>query len=314
MNVIIKKTFIASFAMSYCLVINAEEGGSGHYQPGSISSFMDGVPAKPSFITRLNLISYKGEYKPQVSILGLNNAIIKVESQALALTMAYRPHFEIGEGWSYAFGGTIPFINVTTNIGVNGQSNVNITEEDSGIGDVILAPVMLNQNINSDLNLNYRVSIYAPTGGYKEGQLANTGKNYWTIEPTVGAVYFGKENGIEASVYAGVDFNTENHETSYQSGTQGHVEATFGQSFPFFGGLASVGATGFYYQQLTGDSGSGAIFGDFKAKTVGAGPRVSFVHNTERGGIAMELKWFHEFETERRTKGGTIFLKALAKF
>jgi len=30
----------------------AEEGGSGHYQPGSMASFVDGVPQKPTFIAR----------------------------------------------------------------------------------------------------------------------------------------------------------------------------------------------------------------------------------------------------------------------
>ena len=38
----------------------AEEGGSGHYLPGSMASFIDGVPPAETFITRVNLIYYKG--------------------------------------------------------------------------------------------------------------------------------------------------------------------------------------------------------------------------------------------------------------
>ena len=38
----------------------AEEGGSGHYLPGSMSSFADGVPLKEAFIVRANVVNYNG--------------------------------------------------------------------------------------------------------------------------------------------------------------------------------------------------------------------------------------------------------------
>lgn len=65
-----------------------------------------------------------------------------------------------------------------------------------------------------NLNLNFRTGIYAPTGDYEVGRLANTGKNFWTFEPTLGLMYFGLNNGIEASVFVGADFNTENPATA----------------------------------------------------------------------------------------------------
>ena len=308
--------FISLLTSLYCIAVAAEEGGSGHYMPGSMSSFVDGIPDAPTFITRLNVLTYEGDYERSIPIAGLNAADIKVKSQALGLTMVYRPNFEIGKNWSLAFGATIPLVDIKVSASVegNGQFGLKVTETDSGLGDVMLMPIMLNQKINPDLNVNYRVSVYAPTGGYQLGRLANTGKNFWTIEPTIAAVYVGTNNGIEASVYVGVDFNTENNDTHYKSGIQGHIETTLAQHFPMFGGLAGVGATGFYYQQLTGDSGSGANFGDFKAQSFGAGPTVSFVHTMNKAEILAELKWLHEFETKRRVQGDTIFLKAMAKF
>jgi hypothetical protein len=36
--------------------LRAEEDGSGHYLPGSMSSFMDAPPPKGAFIARYNLI------------------------------------------------------------------------------------------------------------------------------------------------------------------------------------------------------------------------------------------------------------------
>jgi len=38
----------------------AEEGGSGHYSPGSMASLMEGVVVGPAFISRLNVIDYDG--------------------------------------------------------------------------------------------------------------------------------------------------------------------------------------------------------------------------------------------------------------
>jgi len=37
-------------------------------------------------------------------------------------------------------------------------------------------------------------------------------------------------------------------------------------------GLLSLGAEGFYFTQVTGDSGAGATLGDFKGMTAGLGP------------------------------------------
>ena len=84
---------------------------------------------------------------------------------------------------------------------------------------IVLMPLMLNYNVNPDFNVNVRLGFYAPTGNYEVGRLANTGKNFWTIEPVLGLMYFGQKNGIEASAFVGADFNTENEDTNYKSGS-----------------------------------------------------------------------------------------------
>ncbi|PKI16513.1 SphA family protein [Colwellia sp. 12G3] len=294
----------------------AEEGGSGHYMPGSMSSFMDGVPAAQTFIVRLNALEYSGSYDHSLPFAGIDAANVDVKSKALALTLLYRPDIDLGENWSYSFSASIPYVDmeVSANVFTDGVSDIRVTDSDSALGDIIIMPLMLNQNISPDLNINYRISLYAPTGSYQVGELANTGKNFWSVEPTVAAVYMGQKNGIEASVFAGIDFNQENDDTHYKSGAQAHLETTFAQHFPLWGGLAGAGLTGFYYKQIVGDSGDGANFGDFKASSVGAGPTLSFVHKTASADIMAELKWLHEFSTTKRVQGDTIFLKVMAKF
>ena len=232
--------------------LNAEEGGSGHYLPGSMSSFVDAVPAKETFIARYNLLYYNGDIgaNQPLPIAGVQTAGAEATSWAHGLTLLWRPPIDLGERWSYALSATVPFVSldVTANV-TAGATTVRRTSSVDGLGDIVLMPLMLNYNISSNLNVNFRTGIYAPTGDYEVGRLANTGKNFWTFEPTLGLMYFGVNNGIEASVFVGADFNTENPDTDYQSGTQFHVDGTLAQHFPLLGGLAGVGVNGFWYDQ-----------------------------------------------------------------
>ena len=138
-----------------------------------------------------------------------------------------------------------------------------------GFGDIVFMPLMLNYKCSPDFSTNFRVAAYAPTGDYEVGRLANPGKNYWTFEPTVALMYFGQKNGIEASLFTGMSFNTENEDTDYKTGNQFHMDGTLAQHFPLAGGLAGVGVNGFWYEQISGDSGSGSTFGDFEGRTAG---------------------------------------------
>jgi len=116
------------------------------------------------------------------------------------------------------------------------------------------------------------LGIYAPTGKYEVGSIANAGKNYWTFEPAFAVSYLSSRIGLMASTHAGLDLNTRNTATDYQTGTQFHVDAMVAEHVPLFGGSIGVGASAFYYQQIAGDSGSGAMLGNFKGRTVGVGP------------------------------------------
>ena len=295
----------------------AEEGGSGHYVPGAMSSFADSVPPREAFVARYNLLYYNGSVAANqpLPIAGVQTVGADATSWAHGLTLLWRPPIDLGDQWSYAFSATVPFmwLDVTANVSA-GTNTVKRTSSINGLGDIVLMPLMLNYNINSNLNVNFRLGVYAPTGDYEVGRLANTSKNFWTSEPTLALMYFGVNNGIEASVFMGADFNTENQDTSYQSGTQLHVDGTLAQHFPLFGGLAGVGVNGFWYEQVTGDSGSGANFGDFEARDAGLGPVLSYVFKIGDVDMIAEAKWLHEFETKNRLEGDTVWFKFLAKF
>jgi hypothetical protein len=174
----------------------------------------------------------------------------------------------------------------------------------------MLMPFMLGWTNGPDLKYDVRLGIYAPSGDYEVGKLANAGRNYWTFEPAVSVSWLSTKIGTEVSVFAGLDFNTENDATDYQSGTSFHLEGTVAQHLPLGkAGIIGVGANGFLYEQISGDSGSGATLGDFEGRTAGVGPVLSFVAKIGKADVAAEVKWLPELSVEKRLKGDTIWFK-----
>jgi len=56
-----RSTLVAAIGLALlCGTAAAEEGGSGHYLPGSMASFIDSVPLTERFIARLNVVYYQG--------------------------------------------------------------------------------------------------------------------------------------------------------------------------------------------------------------------------------------------------------------
>jgi hypothetical protein len=209
----------------------------------------------------------------------------------------------------------IPWVWATAKAGVQltgGGITVGTEVSDTGnsIGDITLYPFMLGwTDLKGDLKYDVRLGIYAPTGNYEFGKLVNIGKNYWTFEPMVSLSYISSKIGLELSAFAGMDFNTENHTTNYQTGTQFHLDLTAAEHLPLFGGLIGVGANFFYYQQINGDSGSGAVLGDFKGRTVGIGPVLSYITKIWGKDLVAEVKWLPELEVKSRLEGDSIWFK-----
>ncbi len=198
----------------------AEEGGSGHYFPGSISDFADAVPASPTFIVRYNQIYYSGAVGANrpIPIGGTTALGLVATSWGEGLTLVWRPDLDMGKHWSYAMSTTIPFMQISVSASAvvpipNGNgtlATVSRTGTRNDLGDTVVMPVMVNYAVNPNFSVNGRLGFYLPTGNYAVGRLANTGKNYTTTEPELGLQYFGQKNGREAVLYTGFDFNTEN--------------------------------------------------------------------------------------------------------
>lgn len=139
-----------------------------------------------------------------------------------------------------------------------------------------------------------------PVGSYEVGRLANIGVNHWSVDLGGGYTYLDAKKGRELSAVAGFTYNFENPDTNYKNGVDLHLDLGVSQ---FLSAKLHVGAVGYAYYQITGDSGSGAILGEFKSRVFAAGPQVGYLFQTWGRQAYVALKAYWEFGAEHRLEG-----------
>ncbi|MFL5293758.1 MAG: transporter [Myxococcales bacterium] len=277
----------------------------GHYTPGANASFIDMLPGRTG-IAVTDAFVYRPVSAGRVPVAG--SVVDNLDGNVFAdsLLALYRTPVEL-LGGNLGLGGALAVAWVDVS-GTGARSG-----SDSGIADVLLYPFLLGWT-RGDLQYDVRLGIYAPTGKYEVGSLANLGKNYWTFEPGLAVSWLSAKTGLEASGFVAVDFNTKNDATDYQSGSQFHLDATLAKHFALLGGRLGAGASAFYYQQIGSDSGSGATLGAFKASSIGVGPAASYATKVDWLDLAVELKWLPEIHSDNRVEGDLFWIKVRAVF
>jgi hypothetical protein len=319
-----KKTFILATLAGIALLAasaRAEQSGIGHYTSGLFSDFLTMPPSQPGFTAGNFFLDYDHATFGKDLPLGQGSASIATgvtaneQAEVPVLMYAYPVSFH---NVTFSSGVGIPFVWLTvkasaTRPSINGPKGVSKQQSVSGLGDIQMMPIMAGWT-NGDFKVGGIFTVWAPSGEYVTGRLANQGLGYWTFEPMLAFSWISTKIGTEFSVFSGVDFNTENTEANYQSGDIYHVDATLAQHLPLFGGIAGAGATAFYLKQITGDSGSGAKLGGFMAKSYGIGPTISYIHPIGKSLLIVDGSWLPQLHSDNTTKGNWIWLKVGLSF
>ncbi len=298
-------------------IARAEEGGGGHYAPGAFATFADTLPGRTSLSVANWFMYYDGSAGASrpLPIGGQLTFGTRAQVYSDLVLGIYETPLKL-LGGDYAAGLGLPYAWMEVDAKVTGPlgNTIRMRDTANGLGDLALLPLMLGWT-NGGLKYSVLLIVYAPTGDYDAGQLANLGKHYWTFEPTVSASWISKKIGLETTAFAALDFSTKNDATDYQSGDVFHLDVTVAEHLPLGKlGVIGLGANAFYYQQITGDRGSGARLGDFEGHTVGVGPVLSFVAKLGKTDLVAELKWLPELDVEKRLKGDYIWFKLGAAF
>ncbi|WP_421865165.1 transporter [Parvibaculum sp.] len=62
------------------------------------------------------------------------------------------------------------------------------------------------------------------------------------------------------------------------------------------------------YQQVSGDSGAGAVIGNFEGRVTALGPVFTYSFQLGSLPVSSEWKYFHEFDTRNRVEGDDGFV------
>jgi hypothetical protein len=145
-----------------------------------------------------------------------------------------------------------------------------------------------------------------PSGTYDPNRLANLSFGFTGFDGGVGYTYLDPKTGHEFSVVGGVTYSLMNRDLQYQNGIDFHLDWGASQ---FIGKNFLIGAAGYYFQQLTGDSGPGATLGPFKGRVLGIGPQVGFIFPVSEGYQGyLNVKAYKDFAVENRPEGWTAWV------
>ena len=250
----------------------AAEGGYSNFIPGTYGDFGVAITPEPGFYLQNYLYYYSADENRSVR-QGKTEFDVDLKFAMAFPILFYVTDLEL-LGGRYALGGGIPLVYADVSAKrETGLSQRSISEDHLSIGDAYLIPISLYWSFG-DLSLNAYQGIVAPTGSYNVDREVNTGLNYWSFDTNLAFTYLHPELGTELSFNVGHLYNTENPDTNYQTGNEFHLDYMLNQ---FFSVTFAIGVQGFYYKQYTGDSGSGAVLGDFKAQVAGIGPAVLWI-------------------------------------
>jgi len=290
----------------------AGEGGVSHVMPGANATMLDLPPTAPGWFFKPMYINYRGDITAKLPTAVGIVANAEATTNTIALGGGYGFEQKV-LGAHYGVAAFVPYSWVDISAETAAIGGKRILNSVSGIGDVTIVPVLMAWK-SGDVQYDFLLPIYAPTGSYKVGRLGNTGLNYWTFDPIVGVSYNNAKSGFNAAAHLGYAMNTENGDTQYKSGNVLHLDASVQQIFPLGSGLANIGAEAWYFDQVTCDSGAGATLGCFKGRTAGIGPVLGYIQPIGQQRMIFELKWLPELDTKNRLNGDFIWFKMVYKF
>lgn len=303
----------------------ALEGGTSAYLLGSRDSFAGIVPGAGTYVG-MDFIRFSGDIAG-LSLGGLPivaDTSVDVNLIKLSVTHAFNAQF---------WGGT-PALNLNIPIldaGINFQAvspplaGANISDDTRGIGDITVTPMVGWHR--GMLHYSAGVSIFVPTGSYSKASVdipgrsidaLSNGKNVWSVQPVLSMTHFNPKTGREFSGATSLLFSEKNDATDYQTAPAFTLEAAAIQHLP--SGWA-FGATGYWYEQLQDDSGTGAAgtraalgADSLRARAFGAGPIITFSDKIFDRPVSFKLKYYREFGVERRFENDILWFNATMSF
>ena len=305
----------------------ADEGGVSFWVPGFVGS-LAATPQVPGFsfanILYYSQVSAGGNvaFAKQVPLGNINvnfNGNLNANANGSA-----EPLYLAIPGYTFAtplLGGQaavvlgIPYgriqssvsATITGNLGLGGPGfsiGRGLTEAVTGIGDLV-PEALLRWNFGVNNFMTY-ITGNLTTGLYDPTRIANLGIGHNAIDAGGAYTYFDQKTGREFSATLGFTYNFENEHTQYQNGVDMHLDWGASQ---FLTKQIQIGLVGYWYNQLSCDSGAGDRVACFILRVACVGPQFGYVFpiSKEWQGY-INIKGYKEFAAQNRLDGWNAWL------
>jgi hypothetical protein len=269
----------------------ATEGGGSSYPMGA-ENYMTGAMPPPGFYTQIFAESYRADrLLDNRGKSALDD--FHLSADVIAPRLIWVTEQKVLDG-DLAFHLNVPLVDLR--VDVNGQH-----QKKTGMGDIIFGPA-LGYHYSDKFHAIYALDIFAPTGRYDRGDLANIGRNYWAFEP-IAAFSYVDPAGVNADIKVMYDFNLRNRATDYRSGQELHADYSLGWGF---GNGWVVGVGGYMYRQTTDDLQDGERIEDNRGRAFAIGPSIKYASDS---GWFVTAKWQKESEVRNRPEGEAYWVK-----
>jgi hypothetical protein len=298
----------------------ADENGLSFWIPGQFGS-LAAVPAPPGWsfatiyyhtsVNAAGAVAAGREFTvgglSHTANVNLNvNMASQADLQMLVPTYTFQTPI-LGGRFALSMAGAIGY---NSNVSIDGTLTTpfgtrqgSITDSRSGFSD--LYPMVTDKWHDGVNNYMVYATGDVPVGTYDAKRLANFGIGHGAIDGGVGYTYLDLKTGREFSAVSGITYNLRNANTDYQSGVDWHLDWGASQ---FLSKQIHIGAVGYFYQQITGDSGAPAALGEPKSRVMGVGPQIGYIFRIGDMHGYLNLKGYYEFETYYRPRGWNIWL------
>lgn len=300
---------VAGAGMSTTQAVRADEGGVSFWMPGQYGSFV-AAPADPG--RSFAMVYYHASADSDAALRfprgGRLTAGLDVDADLLLLAPSYAMKTPVvGGQLAFSLAGYVGSVAVGTTAVIQGPLGNTFS---SGLHDSLQAIGDLYPSASLKWNhSNHNTMLYAmagvPVGSYSADRLANFGTNHWSFDAGGGYTYLDATKGREFSAALGFTHSWENPDTNYRNGASAHLDWAASQ---FLSETTHLGLTGYFYQQISGDSGEGAVLGDFKSRVSGIGPQVGHFFVVGARKVYLNAKAIHEFNARNRPAGWNAWL------
>jgi hypothetical protein len=288
----------------------ASEGGASFYLLGSGGPEAAILPPLPGVFFSNTAYYYSASASGSHDFVVGGNVVAGLDANIAAdfATVLWVPTTNL-LGGTLAVGGALPVGQPWANVSVilSGPlgNQFGVSKNDTALvaGDPILTAALGWKS--GDLHVSVNTLLNVPIGDYRQGQLANLAFHRWADDLSSALTWRNDKSGWDLSGKTGFTFNGENPITHYRTGTEWHVE---GAVEKILSPVWAAGMQSYYFDQLTGDSGSGAKLGPFEGRVVGIGGFMSYNFKLVGLPATLRLHGTTEFDAQNRLQGHTIWL------